>query len=173
LSRHAKKLVLTVKKISTFSKSLSRQLRNLNQNRDFLINFRFRFYSSVISESWIYYFEDKPSSSNVKQCSKALELLTFKSDSSSSPSKTVCLSVYKSLANFWLFIHKWKVVTEKLTNDLESHLKKVDQKQQTQITEEEREALAAEMVNSFFTILTLVTWNIQIIARFLLFEFCS
>jgi len=40
-------------------------------------------------------------------------------------------------------------------------LKKVDQKQQTQITEEEREAIAAEMVNSFFTILTLVTWNIN------------
>ena len=56
------------------------------------------------------------------------------------------MSVYKSLANFWLFIHKWKEITEKLTKDLESHSKIADQKEQKVNTEEEKEAMAAETV---------------------------
>ena len=67
-----------------------------------------------VAESWIYYFEKKSSSHNVKQCSRALDILA-------SASSSACLPVHKALSKLWLFLHRWRQISDTLSKDLECH----------------------------------------------------
>ena len=78
----------------------------------------------------------------MEQCTKALEILTTASPSA-------CLPVYKALAMFWLFMHKWKVISDKLSKDLEAHSEKVIEKKNKKKTEVADQVVEAEAVRRF------------------------
>jgi hypothetical protein len=42
------------------------------------------------------------------------------------------LPVYKALAKFWLFLHQWRLISDKLKKDLSGHSAKIGDKKPAQ-----------------------------------------
>ena len=52
---------------------------------------------------------------------------------------------------FWLFMHKWKVISDKLSKDLEAHSEKVIEKKNKKKTEVADQVVEAEAVRRFWS----------------------